>query len=220
MLSLLFIHFTSLPNRKDGIISKYYNENIINVASSGSIGIYFDGKCHQTFPNQTIIEGDNPKDWCSNIAKDANNPPWIEYSLKGKTMEISGFAIRNGCCHYDCCCMFDGDFVPGCCCELYTFSLQGSNDNKTWKIIHKVEKEDHLRHCDVKEYTFRQTEKFRFIRFVQDEPYPGCTHCMTINKFELYGNAINAGYYNEENEADETDETVSIIGRVERKKDD
>ena len=134
-------------------------------------------------------------------------------------MEISGFAIRNGCCHYACCCMSDGDIVPDCCCDLYSYSLQGSNDNKTWKIIHKVEKEKYFKHCDVKEYTFPQTEKFRFIRFVQDEPYPKCAHCMTINKFELYGNVLNSGYFNEGTEADEADETVSIIGRVEKKND-
>ena len=83
-------------------------------------------------------------------------------------------------------------------------------------MIHKVEKEKYLRHCDVKEFTFKHTERFRIIRFVQDEPYPGCEHCMGINKFELYGNVFSSGYFNEDIEADETEESVSIIGRVEK----
>ena len=62
MFPFLFIGFTALPNRSDGIISKYYKENIVNVASSGSIGQYYENKCQQTYPNQTIFEGDNPKD--------------------------------------------------------------------------------------------------------------------------------------------------------------
>ena len=216
MFPFLFIEFTALSNRSDAIISKYYKENIINVASSGSIGQYYEDKCHQTYPNQTIFEGDDPKDWCSNIAKDKNNPPWIEYSLNGKTMEVSGYSFRTGCCYFGCCCMSNGDYVTGCCCDPYVFSLQGSNDNKTWKVIHKVEKEKYTRHCDVKEYSFKQTERFRFIRFVQDEPYPGCEHCMAINKFEIYGNVFSSGYFNEDIGADETDESVSIIGRVEK----
>ena len=217
MLSLLFIEYAAFPERNDGIISKYYKENIIEVFSSGSIGQFYKGKCHQTFPNQTILEGDHPGDWCSNIVKDNINPPWITYSLKRKSMKISGYSIRAGCCYYGCCCTTDDTFIDGCCCRLYSFSLHGSNDNKTWKLIHKVEKETNIRYCDVKEYTFNQPEQFRFIKLVQDAPYPGCTHCMAINKIELYGDVSGSGYFSEDAENEETDETVSIIGRVEKK---
>ena len=214
MFLLLFIEFIALPDRSDSIISKYYQHGIVDVTSSGSIGQFYENKCHETFPNQTIIEGDDKRDWCSNIAQNANNPPWIEYSLKGKSMKISGYSIRTGCCFYDCCCTSDGSLIGDCCCLLYTFSLYGSNDNKTWKLIHKVEKDSNYRYCDVRHYTFAQTEQFVFIKFVQDAPYPGCMHCMAINKFELYGDVLNSEYVNDDIEADET---VSIIGRVEKK---
>ena len=57
-------------------------------------------------------------------------------------MRVKRYSVRNGCCRYSCCCTEDGKIVDyGCCCTLYSYSLQASNDNKTWKVLHRVEKD-------------------------------------------------------------------------------
>jgi hypothetical protein len=93
----------------------------VEVESSGSIGQYYNGKCHETNPNTTIGNNNIKKDWCSNIAKGGSSIPWITYSIKGKSMKLRGYSIRSGCCYFDCCCV-DNEIIPECCCcALYSF---------------------------------------------------------------------------------------------------
>ena len=211
--------FVSFPERKDSIFQKASNKNVdIEITSSGSLGLYFDGKCHQTFPNVTISV-DEDTDWCSNVAKSNEEKPWISYSLKNKVMKLTGYSVRNGCCHNRCCCYDDETFIDGSvkCCWLYSFSLQGSNDNKTWKIIHKIEEDNEFYYCQFKTYEFQQTESFRYVRFVSDEPYPKCPFCMQINQIELYGETVES-FFSEDIE--DNDESVSIIGKLNKNIDE
>ena len=155
--------------------------------SSGSIGIrYFDGQCKQTYPNQILV-GDEGWDWCSNIMKSTDDHPWVTYRLPNKAMSLRGYSVRNGCCHRHCCCDpgTDRDLDIHCCCDLYNFSLQGSNDKKTWKTIHRVEKDRQFYNCQLKTYEFDITRPFNFIRFFMDEEYPHCPKCIQINQIEL-----------------------------------
>ena len=218
MFFILSVSYTALPQRDDAILSQSKNQIIID--ASGSLGLrYYDRKCTQTYPNQTLV-GDEEWDWCSNIMKTNNDYPWISYRIPNKAMKLRGFSVRNGCCHSLCCCDpetgHDIDFH--CCCGLYSFSLQGSNDNHKWKIIHKVEKEIKFYECKLMTYEFEMTEAFHYIRLVMDEAWPRCEiKCIQINQIELYGETISSSFYSYEQDIDEKDEeSVSIIGRIKK----
>ena len=214
MLVFLSVQFVAFPDKSDALLSKATIRPIIE--ASGSLGVdLYDAKCTPTYPNLTITE-DRKYDWCSNVATADNPHPWISYSFPNKAMKLTGYAVRNGCCYAQCCCDPEtGKFLDRhCCCELYSFSLQGSNDNHTWKVIHSVEKDDHfIDYCQFKTYEFPETESFKFVRFVLEEQIPHCLQCMQINQIEFYGHTIDtfSSFYveNEENE-----ESVSIIGKV------
>ena len=207
--------FVSFPSRDDALLQNAVtNKKKINFAVSGSLGLHYQGKCHQTYPNETVNINEK-YDWCSNLAHDSNDKPWISFNIDNSMMKLTGYSVRNGCCYYLCCCVEDNRDIDSCCCELYSYSLQGSNDNITWKTIHSVEKQKYFYYCLFKNYEFPKTEAFKYIRFVQDEPYPGCPFCMQINQIELYGELIQGDYsYYDANE--ENDEAVSIIGKVNR----
>ena len=210
------MQFVAFPESKDVVIaanSPFVNS--IKIEASGSYGLYFDGVCHQTHPNETI-HFDRKLDWCSNIVNKDQHGPWITYSIKNKAIKTTGFSLRNGCCYYDCCCGDDGKPLLDmyCCCILYSFSFQGSNDNKTWVTIHKVEKDTRYYTCLYKTFTFEKTKPFKYLRLVADEEYPGCPRCLQINEIEIYGETVND--FNEFPENDENEEAVSIIGKVKR----
>ena len=216
MFYFILLQFISFPSREDSIIHKENNNNQNNiiVQSSGSLGVYYDKKCHQTSPNQTLVE-DRKHDWCSNIGT-ANGPnPYITYSVKGKSMRIKGYSIRNGCCWYYCCCLDDNTVYDDiyCCCDLYSFSLLGSNDNSTWKTIHHVEKDNKFYRCLYKTYEFELTQPFKYVKLQLDEEYPKCLKCMQINEIDLYGETVPDAFSYEYNENEEED-TISIIGKV------
>ena len=208
------MQFIAFPERNDALLGGKQIADIF-VESSGSIGLHYDGKCHQTYPNQTLIVNER-LEWCSNIASNHEVRPWIQYSLKNQMMQLTGYSIRNGCCRYYCCCVEDGrDIDAGCCCILYSFALQGSNDNQTWVTIHKIEKDSHFYDCAMKTYLFdEKTQPFRFVRLIQLEEWPGCPRCIQINQIELYGQSIVSPFSSYEQEED--DETISIIGKVRR----
>lgn len=212
--------FVAFPARKDSIFQQIsVKESGFDIETSGSLGLYYDGKCHLTYPNETINLNEK-LDWCSNIAKSKAEKPWISYNFKNKGISLTGYSLRNGCCFWSCCCTDDNVFVDsesGCCCRLYSFSLQGSNDNKTWKIIHKIEKDDRFDYCEFKTYEFQKTESFRFIRFVQDEEFPGCPFCMQINQIDFYGETTDFSFTEEQ---EDNDESVSIIGKLNRNVDE
>ena len=212
-VTLAFIKF---PKRDDALISNNI-QNVI-VSASGSLGfLRGDSKCIMTTPNNTINESDRD-DWCSNVEENGIKP-WVTYQIKNKALRLTGYTLRNGCCHHHiCCCDSSSGKVIDlpCCCDLYSFSLQGSNDNQTWKSIHKVEKEAKFYHCSSKTYDFEKTDGFRYVRLVFDEEYPGCPKCYQINQIELYGETVDAKTDYSYEESDATDESVSIIGKIHR----
>ena len=133
-LQFLVVAFVAFPESKDALLG-LENKELINIESSGSLGLFYNGKCHQTFGNETLVS-DEKFDWCSNVAKDKSDKkqsPWIQYSIKGKQMKVEKIKIRNGCCrYYDCCCVDDDTIVDYyCCCKLFSYSIHASNDNVT-----------------------------------------------------------------------------------------
>ena len=220
MLWFLFlVKFIAFPQRKDSILDTLIKDSKqINVEASGSLGLFYHSKCQQTYPNETLYSNE-VQDWCSNIApsKEEKDNPWVQYSVPNKAFKLTGYSLRNGCCRRYCCCVDDNTDLGYCCCDLYSFSLHGSNDNVTWKLIHQVQKENHFYYCLFKTYELEtQTEPFRYLRLVQDEEYPGCPKCMQINQIEFYGTLIDDYYIHSFSEEDEGDESVSIIGKVKR----
>ena len=219
MILILLVKFIAFPKRDDSIFQKQTQKENIQVSASGSLGFYYHGKCHMSYPNETLISNEE-NEWCSNIAETPDKMPWITYSLKNHRMRLTGYSLRNGCCppmHHYCCCDETGEIIDSdgiCCCRLYSFSLQGSNDNKTWKTIHSVEKKTDFYLCKYEIYEFPKTESFQFIRLILNQEFPGCPRCLTINEVDLLGETIpftNSFEYDEENE-----ESVSIIGKVKR----
>ena len=207
---LCFVKFMAFPEKSDSIF--HSNPGKVLATASGSLGLlYNDNKCHMTTPNQTI-NSDEYHDWCSNIAKSKEAMPWITFSIKNKKMRLTGYSMRNGCCHYACCCEEDGKMLDyACCCRLYSYSVQGSNDNKTWVTIHKIEKKEDYYWCKFESFEFPRTQEFQYVRIIQDEEWPGCPKCIQLNQIEFYGDTV-PNLYGEDSE--ENDESISIIGKI------
>jgi hypothetical protein len=210
---LFVLEFIAFPKKDNAILAQFAKTSKIEVESSGSMGYFYDNKCQLTRPNLTLTSNEK-QEWCSNIAKSNDAKTWISYSIENKAMKLTGYSVRNGCCYYSCCCTEDSNFIDyDCCCRLYSFSLQGSNDNRTWKVVHKIEKKKDFYFCKFETYEFSETESFRYIRLVQDEPYPGCIFCMAINQIEFYGKLCDSFGAADEQDYD-NDESVSIIGKI------
>ena len=213
VLFLFFVKYVAFPNRRDALLrtSENLTSSDVMVSSSGSMGFYYNDKCHQSFSNMTLNSNKNI-DWCSNVAANENDKPWIQLSFKHHK-KISGYSLRNGCCvHYYCCDIETNKVVDyNCCCRLYSFSLLGSNDNNKWEVIHSVKSNKEFYYCKTETFDFgKLTGPFKYIRLVQDQPLPSCQHCMVINQIELYGESAQI----EDNDNTDSDETVSIIGKV------
>jgi hypothetical protein len=214
MISFMFMQYTAFQERSNSIFRKALStKGTVYVESSGSIGLFYGGKCHQTYGNETIQDNEN-LEWCSSIAPTKDSKSWIQYSISNKAIKVAGYSLRNGCCKYICCCVDDQTDIDYCCCDLYSFSLQGSNDNRTWKVLHRVEKDNKFYHCQYKTYELdKVSDSYRYIRLVQDQEYPGCPKCMQINQIEIYGETVNANNYISESTEDD-DESISIIGKI------
>ena len=219
MMMLILMQFIAFPEKEDALLAK--NANGVQTEVSGSLGLYYNRKCHQTYPNETFHE-DRKMDWCSNVVSpNSGEKPWIQYHIKNKKIQLKSFAIRNGCCYHPCCCLDDNTIYDyECCCILHSFSLLGSDDNKTWVTLHKEEKVKDFWSCQSKTFELeKESPYFNFIRLVQDAPYPGCIFCMQINQVELYGRLSDSiDVFGGPDDLD--DESVSIIGKIRKGNND
>ena len=134
--------------------------------------------------------------------------PWIMYSIDSKGMWLTGYVLWNGCW-----CVDNGHIIDElCCCKLYGYSLLGSNDNKAWDVIHKVEKDNTFYDCVFKTYEFSETRSFIYIKFILDEEYPDSARCMPLNQLELY-DEITDSFLSAPIEED-SDESISGIKKI------
>ena len=173
----LVLYFIAFPKSDDSLLSSA-PPNSLKIESSGQMGLRYNGKCNPTYPNYTITESEK-HDFCSNIAKN-NDRPWVSYSFPGKELKLTGYSLRNGCCYYYCCCSEEtGEIIDySCCCELYAFSLEGSNDNKTWTKLHQIkDDQDYISWCQVKTYQLSTTNSYKYVRFVLDDQRHGWPRC-------------------------------------------
>ena len=221
MISLL-LAFGVFPESTDSILA-HLDPQDISIETSGAAGLYRDGKCHLSYGNETL-DSNEWGEWISRTPEDKNDAslnPWIQYSIKGKSMRIKKYSVRNGCCRSKCVCFDDSDIVEyNCCCKLYSYSLQGSNNNKTWTVIHKVENDDSFYFCFAKTFDLPyETIPYTFLRFVLNEEWPGCTKCMQLNQVEFFGTITESSYTPYSEKDDDDDESISIIGRIRANKE-
>ncbi|EAX88321.1 hypothetical protein TVAG_284270 [Trichomonas vaginalis G3] len=199
----------------NGIFQKHYNEGDIIVTASGSSKQQINDTDQLTKPEYAIYPWEKKYDWCSQISHSYEDHPYIVFAMKSKKFKFNGYFVRCGCCYDGCCC--DDDYYHYCldCC-LYSWSLQISDDNKTWKTIHQVEKDDSMRICSEKEYHLDKEYISRYVRLIQDKPCPGYPPCIAINKFDLYGNSVGDDSSRDDEFVSyhDDDDDVSIIGHI------
>ena len=201
MLFLLFIQNFPFNKQFNGVFKNTYNPADVSAVASSSIECYFSslGKDILTNPVSVIDPEDN-LEWCSKVNESKNDYPWIEVIFHNKKLSMTGYSVKSGCC-----------YANDCCCMIYSWSLLGSNDNKTWTKLHSVAKNKELRRCRNESFSFNEKGSFSMFKFIQDEPEPECWYCLNLNRLEFYG-TLNEGAGEEIANEDE----VSIIGRVKK----
>lgn len=196
----------------DGIFSKHFSENTVIIEASGSSKQEINGSLQLTKPEYSIYPYDKRYDWCSECGKSYDVHPWIAYSLKSKSIKISGYFVRAGCCYYGCCCE-DYGYCVHCC--MYSWSFLISNDNQTWTEIHRIDKDLDMRDCKERTYMFDKEYTAKYIKIVQNEPCPGDPPCLAINRLEIFGESIHDDRSDEDFVSfHDDDEDVSIIGHI------
>ena len=200
---ILFIFIRTFPFNENfnGLFQNMYNDSIAKIEASGSRYCWdFDLKDDVLTKPENAIDPNAKHEWCSNFNRSKSDKPWISFDFKEISFRISGYSLKAGCC---------GD--TNCCCKIYSWSMQGSNDNKTWASLHSVEKDDDFFKCKEKSFKISESGNYRFYRMIQDESQPNCWYCMDISRIELYGD-LNTDQYN--NIMIDSEEEVSIIGKV------
>ena len=188
----------------DGFFKKTYKLNLTSVEASGSTMVWNRTKQKDilTKPEFAVDPEADDYEWCSDINKTLFDHPWILFNFKKRKFQMSGYSLKQACCD-----------AVGCCCIIYSWSMQGSNDNKTWTTIDKQEKQRDFNDCDTKSWEVSSQQRYSYIRLIQDEPFPKCWYCIGLSKIEIYGTLSGAEMDNFDSNQDADDE-VSIIGKV------
>lgn len=212
---MIFLICEASLTDSNSILKRAFPQNKVEYYVSGSSMQMINGSRSLTKPQYAFDQMEKKYDWCSNCPRSYDEHPWIILGVKNQIMKLNGYFIRAGCCtdlSSDACCCIDADYY--CCeCCLYSWSFQISNDNITWKTVHKVESDRDLRRCKEKTYTFSETYSAKFARLIQDKPCPGDPPCIALNKIELIGTYDDdSNLYGDGFENDEDD--VSIIGHI------
>lgn len=213
ILMFSFLICESIFEESTKILKNAYPKKMIEFYVSGSSSQWINGSIQKTKPEYAFDQIDKRYDWCSNCGRSYDEHSFIIFSIKGKIMRISGYYLKSGCCGEDGCCCHD-DGVPCCECCLYSWSLQISNDNTTWKTIHKVEKDDEMRRCKEKTYKFSEIYSAKYIRLIQDAACPGDPPCIALNKIEFSGNLEGDSFSLDDAVYENEDDDVSIIGHI------
>lgn len=213
MISFSLFYYTTNADYP-GIIKKVFSDGIINLDVSGCAKQTINGTKQLTKPEYAIYPHDTEYDWCSNCGKTYEEHPWMIFSMKNKKFKFDSYFVRCGCCYHGCCCE-DGAYCVSCC--LYSWSLQVSDDNKTWTEVHRVDRDDNMRHCNEKSYKLDKEYRVRYVRITQNEPCPSMPPCMSLNKIDFFGDVeADDTDSNENYGSPDDDEDVSIIGHISR----
>lgn len=149
--TLFLLNFAG-KDKSSNILSTLYSKKLLQVQACGSSKQIINGSYKITDPYFTVEPWNNNYDWCSTCMKSYSEHPWIMFSVKDSRMVVDSYTIRTGCAgsNLRCCCE---DKLYFCCrCCLYSWSLQISDDNKTWTEVHRVDNDESFKNG--KEKTF------------------------------------------------------------------
>ena len=194
----------------EGFFYHTYKESIASIECSGSNQFWNRSLKRDilTNPNFAINPEENNLEWCSNFNKTKTDYPWLMFNFGKQKFNVIGYSLKLGCCDYF-----------SCCCLLYSWSLEGSNDNKTWTKIHQLEKQSDFDFGDVRSFKVDNLNKFyQYIRLKQDQPHPSCWYCIGLARMEIYGDLLTDEYSEMGDDINDNDE-VSIIGKVTKHND-
>ena len=194
MFFVLFALVETVPKEKfaeyDGIFKKHYDKETMTVESS------------TTWLNRPsdIIDPNSYYEFCTKYRKDKQ---WISIHFNKQSVSVTSYSLQLGCCY----------FYDSCCCDLYSWELEGSNDNETWCLIDKREKIDDFTYCQSRDFKIKHKQRpYSYIRLTQTSPKPGCQYCIGLLRMELYGD-ISDGM-RPILEDDSFEDEVSIIGHI------
>ncbi|EAY21072.1 hypothetical protein TVAG_173300 [Trichomonas vaginalis G3] len=210
----MFILLAISITESNAIFKRVHSQNKIVISASGSSKQYINGSIQLTKPEYAIDPIDKSYDWCSNCGRSSTDFPWIIFSLEKAKIKLEKYYLRAGCC-YDGCCCEDLSYCVRCC--LYSWALQISNDNKTWKDVHKVDKDESMEYCAEKTYQLSETYTAKYFSIIQTEACPGEPPCLCLNKVEFFGDIIaddGIGEIDDFVSYHDDDDDVSIIGHI------
>lgn len=210
-LMILIFLLQLVKSEAKSILKIGYNDKILRYSASGSSKQRINGSRQMTKPEYAFDQVDKRYDWCSNCGVTDTDFPWITFSLENRRIRLSSYFIKAGCC-YDGCCCAEAGYCVHCC--LYSWSLQVSNDNKTWTEAHKVEKDRTLEYCAEKTFTLDKAYDAKYVRLIQTEACPGDPPCIALNKIELYGDILGDSPDDDFVSYHDDDDDISIIGHI------
>ena len=177
----------------DGIFKKNFN-NTTMVASASSTWL--------NTPSD-VINPDSYYEFCTKYKKEKQ---WFAVQFTEKSVKLKSYAIQLGCCY----------FYDSCCCELYSWVLEGSNDNTTWSVLDKEDKLSDFYYCNSRTFELKKaSQPYSYFRITQTETKPNCDSCIGMMRMEFFGDLVAKGSYRPEISEDAgDDEEVSIIGHV------
>ena len=201
MFGILFRSFP-LNTEFNGLFKKTFTERFYDVRSSGNSGCW-DPSQKRDFLSSPLncIDPNCTLEWCSNINKSKDDKPWISISFSTGFFKMSGYSLQAGCCD-----------ISWCCCRLNSWNMEGSNDNKTWVVLHSQEENKEFNDCKNATFEVTKQQNFKFFRLIQTNPSQNCWFCIDLTRMEFYGDFSGQLQYDEEFISDEDE--VSIIGRV------
>lgn len=211
-MNFFFFAFTR-SDEVNGIFKKTYNRGIVHIDVSGNSKQDINGTRQMTKPEYAVYPWDKKYDWCSNCMRSYEEHPWIIFSLQNRKMRINGYFLRAGCCYQVGCCCDDDKYSYCVDCCLYSWSLQISEDNKTWTEIHRIDRDYSMKFCKEKTYKFDKEYTATYIRLIQNEACPGWPPCLAINKIDFLGDVLGEEESFTEPIRDD-DEDISIIGHI------
>lgn len=214
---IYFAFSLCLSTEPVGIFSKYYNDKIINIDTTGSSRQKINGSMQLTKPEYAIYPWKKDYDWCSNCMSSYDQHPWITFSLKNQLITFSGYFMRAGCCYEGGCC-YDRRYYYCIKCCLYSWSLQISDDNKTWTEVHKITKDNEMKECAERTYKLDKEYTTKYVRLLQTENCPDDPPCIALNRFELLGDIHSDNSNDDFISFHDDDDDVSIIGHISRNK--
>lgn len=199
-----------------GLLSRNFHDKIIIIESNGSAQQVINGTYKRTKPEHAIYPWDKNYDWCSRCIESKNDHPWILFSLDRRKMKIKSYFIRAGCCNdTECCCDSALGYCSECC--LYSWSLQISDDKKTWTEVHRVEKDNQMKKCFNNTYKLNKEYTTKYLRIIQNQTNHSEVPCIAINKFYLFGEIVGESLNEEEFVSyHDDDDDVSIVGYISR----